>query len=139
MKIHVILLAAGNSRRFGSNKLLSLVEGKPMYSHLTEKIEKIAESLPIGEKVLVTQYEEIFGSMKKARWTVVRNDAPEEGVSWSIRLGIQSILGKIRKGDAVSFFVCDQPFLKMETIVSFLSVISQTSDSFPLAAYPLKE
>lgn len=92
-----------------------------MYSHLTEKIEKIAESLPIGEKVLVTQYEEIFGSMKKARWTVVRNDAPEEGVSWSIRLGIQSILGKIRKGDAVSFFVCDQPFLKMETIVSFLS------------------
>ena len=121
MKIHVILLAAGNSRRFGSNKLLSLVEGKPMYSHLTEKIEKIAESLPIGEKVLVTQYEEIFESMKKARWTVVRNDAPEEGVSWSIRLGIQSILGKIRKGDAVSFFVCDQPFLKMETIVSFLS------------------
>lgn len=119
MKIHVILLAAGNSRRFGSNKLLSLVEGKPMYSHLTEKIEKIAESLPIGEKVLVTQYEEIFESMKKARWTVVRNDAPEEGVSWSIRLGIQSILGKIRKGDAVSFFVCDQPFLKMETIVSF--------------------
>ena len=92
-----------------------------MYSHLTEKIEKIAESLPIGEKVLVTQYEEIFESMKKARWTVVRNDAPEEGVSWSIRLGIQSILGKIRKGDAVSFFVCDQPFLKMETIVSFLS------------------
>lgn len=72
MKIHVILLAAGNSRRFGSNKLLSLVEGKPMYSHLTEKIEKIAESLPIGEKVLVTQYEEIFESMKKARWTVVR-------------------------------------------------------------------
>ena len=65
MKIHVILLAAGNSRRFGSNKLLSLVEGKPMYSHLTEKIEKIAESLPIGEKVLVTQYEEIFESMKR--------------------------------------------------------------------------
>ena len=70
MKIHVILLAAGNSRRFGSNKLLSLVEGKPMYSHLTEKIEKIAESLPIGEKVLVTQYEEIFGTVSYTHLTL---------------------------------------------------------------------
>ena len=45
MKIHVILLAAGSKPAARSNKLLSLVEGKPMYSHLTEKIEKIAESL----------------------------------------------------------------------------------------------
>lgn len=90
-----------------------------MYSHLTGKIEKITECLPIGEKVLVTQYEEIFEKMQQVRWTVVRNDAPEEGISRSIRLGIQSISDKLREGDAVSFFVCDQPFLKSETLVSF--------------------
>lgn len=121
MKIHVILLAAGNSRRFGSNKLLSLVEGKPMYRHLTEKIEKAEKKCPFGEKVLVTQYENIFKAAEQAGWTAVRNDAPEQGISRSIRLGIQSISDKIRKGDAVCFFVCDQPFLQVETIVSFLN------------------
>lgn len=121
MKIHVILLAAGNSRRFGSNKLLSLVEGKPMYRHLTEKIEKAEKKCPFGEKVLVTQYENIFEAAEQAGWMAVRNDAPEQGISRSIRLGIQSISDKIRKGDAVCFFVCDQPFLKVETIISFLN------------------
>ena len=34
MDIDLILLAAGNSRRFGSNKLLYEVDGKPMYAHM---------------------------------------------------------------------------------------------------------
>ena len=38
MKIALIMLAAGNSRRFGSNKLLYEIEGKPMYRHILEKL-----------------------------------------------------------------------------------------------------
>ena len=43
MDIDLILLAAGNSRRFGSNKLLYEVDGKPMYAHMLEKLLSIAE------------------------------------------------------------------------------------------------
>ena len=43
MKIALIMLAAGNSRRFGSNKLLYEIEGKPMYRHILEKLMIVAE------------------------------------------------------------------------------------------------
>ena len=45
MKIALIMLAAGNSRRFGRNKLLYEIEGKPMYRHILEKL-MIADILP---------------------------------------------------------------------------------------------
>lgn len=43
MKIALILLAAGNSRRFGSNKLLHEIDGRPMYLHTLENLAKMAE------------------------------------------------------------------------------------------------
>ena len=57
MKIALIMLAAGNSRRFGSNKLLCEIDGKPMYRHILEKLTAVAgepgeefdmENLPQG-------------------------------------------------------------------------------------------
>ena len=39
MKIAFVMLAAGNSRRFGSNKLLYEIEGKPMYLLTLEKLK----------------------------------------------------------------------------------------------------
>ena len=37
--IHIIYMAAGNSRRFGSNKLLYELDGKPMNRHLLDHLE----------------------------------------------------------------------------------------------------
>ena len=34
MKLGLIMLAAGNSRRFGSTKLLYGIDGMPMYRHI---------------------------------------------------------------------------------------------------------
>lgn len=39
--IHIIYMAAGNSRRFGSNKLFYELDGKPMYRHLFERLIEI--------------------------------------------------------------------------------------------------
>ena len=41
--IHIIYMAAGNSRRFGSNKLFYKLDGKPMYRHLLERLIKIKD------------------------------------------------------------------------------------------------
>ena len=39
--IHIIYMAAGNSRRFGSNKLFYELDGKPMYRHLLDAWRKL--------------------------------------------------------------------------------------------------
>ena len=37
--IHIIYMAAGNSRRFGANKLLYEIDGIPMYRHVLEQLD----------------------------------------------------------------------------------------------------
>ena len=68
--IHIIYMAAGNSRRFGSNKLFYELDGKPMYRHLLERLIEIkdrynklknAESNnPVIDITVVTRYREIL-------------------------------------------------------------------------------
>ena len=41
--IHIIYMAAGNSRRFGSNKLFYELDGKPMYRHLLGRLIEIKD------------------------------------------------------------------------------------------------
>ena len=68
--IHIIYMAAGNSRRFGSNKLFYELDGKPMYRHLLERLIEIkdrynklknAESNnSVIDITVVTRYREIL-------------------------------------------------------------------------------
>lgn len=41
--IHIIYMAAGNSHRFGSNKLFYELDGKPMYRHLLDHLIEIKD------------------------------------------------------------------------------------------------
>ncbi len=43
MKLGLIMLAAGNSRRFGSNKLLYGIDGMPMYRHILLELKKVKQ------------------------------------------------------------------------------------------------
>ena len=60
MRIRMIYMAAGNSRRFGSNKLLYLIDGKPMYLHVLERLSAVCKRHRDWEIVLVSQYEELL-------------------------------------------------------------------------------
>lgn len=113
MKLALILLAAGDSRRFGGNKLLSAYNGKLMYRCLVDEVAKLPEGL-FCEKVVVTQYEAIEKDLKAEGYLTVRNDESRLGISRSIRLGIEALNG----WEAISycFAVCDQPDLRADTM-----------------------
>lgn len=113
----LILLAAGNSRRFKSNKLLHRIEGDPMYLHIVKEIEKLPEDMFVS-KIIVTQYPSIEQEMKKRGYRVIRNPHSEWGISHSIQLGLTALYNENQAVavDGICFAVCDQPYLTAQTI-----------------------
>ncbi|MBQ6439023.1 MAG: putative selenium-dependent hydroxylase accessory protein YqeC [Mogibacterium sp.] len=106
-KIAVILEAAGNSTRFGSNKLLHIMDdGRPMIAYIFDAVRP----LDVYKKVLVTQYDDI--AEMAAGFDVVMNDRPDLGISRSMQLGLTAA----GDADAYMFCVCDQPGLNTSTI-----------------------
>ena len=130
MKIALIMLAAGNSRRFGSNKLLYEIEGKPMYRHILEKLLEVAQirngyekSFPSNKSdvsvTVVTQYEEIEREARALGTRVYYNPHPDEGISSSMKIGLKANMD----ADACLFTVSDQPWLTEETILGLLRLL----------------
>ena len=60
-KLAIVILAAGNSRRFGDNKLMYPVEGIPMYRRALDRALLVQEKMKglIFSAAIVTQYPEI--------------------------------------------------------------------------------
>lgn len=112
----LILLAAGFSRRYGGNKLLTPWKGKPMYLWTLEKLEALATEHPDWNCLVVTQYPEIEAVCQTRDILCLHNSGAEEGIASSIRLA----LSQARGGHAV-FFVADQPELSLETLRGFLT------------------
>ena len=112
MRINLILLAAGNSKRFNGNKLLAIYKGKPIYMYIVEKVL----GLRVNKIICVTQYEEIKEALLNTNINVVMNDNSSLGISSSIKLGINFD----ENADAYMFMVCDQPFISVQTLKSVI-------------------
>ena len=112
LKVGCIVMAAGNARRFGSNKLLAQTGGRPL-------IQRALEAVPrerLQGAVVVSQYPEILALAERFGFTAVKNTQPDLGVSWTIRLGLEAL----PSCDGVLFQVADQPWLRRETVAALV-------------------
>lgn len=97
-----------------------------MYQHVLEIAAHMDETefqeLTIGEKIVVTQYEEIREAAQQAGLGCRINKEPELGISHSIRLGVEAVeeLSKGGTQDAILFVVCDQPELTEEVFYGLI-------------------
>ena len=145
--IHIIYMAAGNSRRFGSNKLFYELDGKPMYRHLLERLIEIkdrynklknAESNnPVIDITVVTRYREIldYCACIPDCHAVLSPDS-EKGISYTIKAGIMAVQEqkKLKKSSEVThhtaekeeyymFAVADQPYLKSQSVIKLIDKV----------------
>lgn len=121
--VAVILLAAGESRRYGGIKLLDeIVDGKKMYLYALEILREITAV----EKVVVTGYQEI--QEKAEGWGIktVKNDQPRLGISRSLQMGLKKVLEHSPEIDGVLFLVCDQPYLSVKTVNQMLEAFENS-------------
>lgn len=116
VKLAFIMLAAGNSRRFGSNKLMYEVEGKTMYLRTLRQLQKAGAKMQNSRIVVVTQekYAEIIDAAKEIGAEVLINPQPERGISSSMQIGLEIA----KDAYACLFTVSDQPWLTAETIIA---------------------
>lgn len=111
-KIAVLLLAAGQSRRMGpDNKLLALVDGKPMLRHVAEQ----ALASKTDHVLMVTGHE--ADAVLNAVWDLdiasVQNPDFGDGLSTSLKIGFQ-----VLKDEFDGILVClgDMPFVTSEIL-----------------------
>ena len=97
--------------------MLHKINKKPIYLHTLDKLidlKKVNDN--IDEIIFVTKYDEIINNLKNKDIKVIKNNNSEFGISQSIKLGISNSFN-----NAYMFIVCDQPYIKKETINKFIN------------------
>ncbi len=112
---HILYLAAGSSRRFGGNKLLTPVNGVPLYRHGLLTLQEVCASRSDCSLTIITRSQEIADDARRLGASVVLSPESENGISYSIRAGIRS-LGVLAPEDYLLFAVADQPYLSADTV-----------------------
>jgi molybdenum cofactor cytidylyltransferase len=108
-----VVTAAGSAERFGSRKLLALVDGEPL---LDRTIRSLLEG-GVSEVIVVVgtdgraELERDVNAMNDARVRPVENPDPSRGMFSSIQVGVATA-----SGDALLVLPGDMPFVRAETV-----------------------
>jgi len=111
MNVTAIVLAAGLSRRMGTEKLLLPVDGVPMVQRTLD----LLESLPFAKRVLVTVPS--IAKVVRTDAEIIYNPTQELGQSLSVRLGVLAA----EASSSLLFFMGDQPFLDVSVVEAILA------------------
>ena len=116
-QIGCILMAAGASARFGSDKLAAELGGRSL-------LRRACEAVPAARfrrVCIVTARAEGEALAREFGFQLVRNDRPELGASLTVRLGLSAL----QDCDAALFMTADQPLLRRETVERLLDAWSR--------------
>ena len=126
-EIAVLLLAAGQSERFGSDKLLVQLQGMPVALHAAARLSEIGA----GRGIAVCRAASPLAEELAARgFDVVVNPDPARGLSSSLALGVRR--AQLVGAKAALVALADMPFVSAGHFAALLA--SFDPDTAPVVA-----
>jgi molybdenum cofactor cytidylyltransferase len=121
LPVRPLVLAAGKGLRFGGGKLLASYRGRPLLSHVLEVIGAACERriLKGGCAIISAEDQDSRALVERAGLEAVLNDAPGQGLSHSLQLGLAA-LERRKPGEAYAgaalVFLADQPLVRLDVV-----------------------
>lgn len=119
-----IVMASGEGRRFGGNKLLAELNGMPLIQHVLRTTEGF-----FSQRVVVTRHADVAKPCRQADVRVIEHAEPRRNDT--VRLGMQAVEGC----DTVTFFQGDQPLIAPDTIAALLRAAEDDPSSIWRASF----
>ena len=133
MTVMALVLAAGASSRFGSNKLLAPLEGRPLLQHALDAVA--AAGLADVVVVLGDEAPAIEAAIAWRGERRVVNERPGDGLSSSLRVGLDAAV-EVAGADAVLVVLGDQPRLRAGVVRAVLAVAASPGTGHALFVRP---
>jgi molybdenum cofactor cytidylyltransferase len=131
--IGAVILAAGESSRFGGPKQLVEFRGKSLIRRITDSAMEAGCS-PIVV-VIGSDGEKVFRELEGTNVTNIENKSWQQGMGSSIRAGIRHLVENAIDIDAAILLVCDQPAVDAQAIVRLIRLRKRTKKDSIASSY----
>ena len=132
-KIGAVILAAGESSRFGRPKQLVQFRGKSLVRRVVDAAKDANCSVIVV--VLGSKREQIERELKETDAIVAENQNWRRGIGSSIRVGVESAVNQAPGIEAIVLLTCDQPFVKTDTIERLIVMREKTKKAIVASSY----
>jgi molybdenum cofactor cytidylyltransferase len=132
-KIGAVILAAGESSRFGRPKQLVQFRGKSLVRRVVDAAKDANCSVIVV--VLGSKREQIERELKETDAIVAENQNWQRGIGSSIRVGVESAVNQAPDIEAIVLLTCDQPFVKTDTIERLIVMREKTKKAIVASSY----
>ena len=129
----IIILAAGNSSRFGSIKQLLQFNNKTLVQHVIDE----ATDADLSPVIVVTGANagEVSEGIENKKAIIVFNKHWKEGMATGIVTGLQNAITINDQIENIIIAVCDQPFISSSLFKQLLKMRQDTGQNIVACAY----
>lgn len=114
ISIGCIIMASGQGKRFGSNKLMVDFLGEPLIAYVLKTTENMFD-----KRIIVTRHDSVADYCKKNNIEYIRHNLPNRNDT--VRLGLE----KMQDVTHCMFMMGDQPLIKRESLEQIMSAVSK--------------
>lgn len=133
MSVAILLLAAGGSTRMGTSKQLLDIGGVPLLGHSVQTaLDSGASSVVV---VLGAQAEVHQQALAGLAAEVVVHPDWKKGMGSSLKAGLNYLLHRHDRPEAVMVLVCDQPRLRSQHLRELITTYRKTKKSIVASHY----